>query len=234
MPKQNNIVYQFSTLSGFSLKQKAIIRIADLAFFAVIKLVGSSIRIKIRGIEHLNAIESEGKLPIYTTWHESILLSTYHWRNRGIVVMSSLSFDAAYIERVIKRFGYGAIKGSSTRGGAKAMVEMVRAMRSGIPMGFTVDGPKGPRHKVKPGIALLAKKTGNPIMPFVIEPKKSWILKSWDKLQIPHPFTSGLMIIGEPIYVNADDDEVTTKLAEVQRSLDDLVKQAAAWSGRSE
>ncbi|MEO7538777.1 MAG: lysophospholipid acyltransferase family protein, partial [Pyrinomonadaceae bacterium] len=137
-----------------------------------------------------------------------------------------------YIARFIQRFGYGAIRGSSSRGGARALVQMIKWMRGGHAMAFTVDGPRGPRYEAKPGPLILAKKTGNPIMPFVIEPKRYWQIKSWDKMQIPVPFTRALLVIGEPIYVhaNADDAEIASKLRELQNELDRLVTEGREWS----
>ena len=92
------------------------------------------------------------------------------------------------------------------------MIEMIRLMRKGYPTGFSIDGPRGPRYEAKPGPVILARKTGNPILPFVIEPRKFWTLKSWDRMQIPRPLTKAMVIIGEPIYVdeNADDAESKT------------------------
>src|SRR5205814_1528691 len=118
-------------------------------------------------------------------------------RKRGIVVLTSKSFDGEYIARFIQRFGYGAIRGSSSRGGSRAIVEMIKAMRRGLPTAFTVDGPRGPKYEVKAGPVFLAKKTGNPIMPFVIEPRSCWTTRSWDKMHNPKPFTRALTIIGE-------------------------------------
>lgn len=204
---------------------------ADFIFYAAIRLTGFLTKIETEGLEHLTAIESAGKIPIYTFWHDRIFLSIYCWRNRGIVVMISKSFDGEYISRCVLRYGYGAIRGSSSRGGSKALVEMIKAMRDGFPMAISVDGPRGPRYVAKVGTVMLAKKTGNPIMPFVIEPKSYWEAKSWDRMHIAKPFTTARMIIGEPIYVAADatDEEVDAKLAELQRSLDDLVERGRAW-----
>ena len=97
-------------------------------------------------------------------------------------------------------------------------------------MAFTVDGPRGPRYEAKPGPLILAKKSGNPLMPFVIEPRRYWTVNSWDKMQIPVPFGRALVIIGEPIYVDSDagEAEIDAKLAEFQSSLDDL---NPAWQG---
>ena len=198
--------------------------------------MGGLARFEVQGSEHFDAIERAGKIPIYTFWHDRIFLGTYFFRDRGIIVMSSKSLDAEYIARFIKRFGYGTIRGSSSRGGARALIEMIKTMRLGHPMAFSIDGPRGPRYEVKPGPLILAKKTGNPIMPFVVEPRRFWTLKSWDRMHIPWPFTRVAVIIGEPIYVNAkaSDAEIESKLADLQTSLDDLVERGKHWSGRAD
>jgi lysophospholipid acyltransferase (LPLAT)-like uncharacterized protein len=145
--------------------------------------------------------------------------------------MTSESFDGEYIARFIQRFGFGAIRGSSSRGGARALVEMIKTVRKEYPMGFAVDGPRGPRYEVKPGPVILAKKSGNPIVPFVIETRHHWQVKSWDRMQIPKPFTKAITIVGAPIYVgpDADEQEVETKVAEFQTALDQLTQQGIEW-----
>jgi lysophospholipid acyltransferase (LPLAT)-like uncharacterized protein len=100
-----------------------------------------------------------------------VFLATYFWQRRAIVVMTSRSFDGEYIARFIQRFGYGAARGSSSRGATGAVVEMVRLMRAGCATAFTIDGPRGPRYVAKMGAVLLAKKTGNPILPFTVVAK---------------------------------------------------------------
>ena len=115
------------------------------------------------------------------------------------------------------------------------MVEMIKAMRTGIPTAFTVDGPKGPRYEAKPGAVLLAKKTGNPIMPFVVECKRFKTIGSWDRLQIPIPLTRAKLLIGEPIYVDADANsgEIDVKRRELQLSLDAMVSAGEKWRAGS-
>lgn len=231
MPDQTDKVYLFAPLSGYPLRERLLIRLADIAFFTFIKLLGATTRFEIRGWEHFEAIEAAGKLPIYTFWHDRIFFGTYFWRKRGIVVMTSQSFDGEYIARFIQRFGYGAVRGSSSHGGARALVEMVKTMRRGHAMAFTVDGPRGPRYEAKLGPVILAKKTGNPILPFVVESQGCRKLKSWDKMQIPWPFSRAVVIIGEPIYVpgDASDKEIETKLTELQTALDHLVTLGEKW-----
>jgi lysophospholipid acyltransferase (LPLAT)-like uncharacterized protein len=108
---------------------------------------------------------------------------------------------------------------------------MIKLMREGVPMAFTVDGPRGPHYEAKSGPVLLAKKTGNPIVPFVTECSSYWQMKSWDRLQIPKPFCRGRIFFGEPINVPDDggEDEVEQKRLELQQSLDELVRRGKNW-----
>ena len=228
MPDEKDIIYKFADLSEYPLKKRLMIRLADLVFFSAIWLIGRLTKFEIEGRDHLEAIEQNGRIPIYTFWHNHIFLGTFYFRKRGIVIITSQSFDGEYIARFIQRFGYGAIRGSSSRGGSRALVTMIKAMRSGLPMGFSLDGPRGPRHVVKPGPVMLARKTGNPIMPFVVEPRSFWETKSWDRMNIPKPFTTARIIIGEPIYV-APEDDTDAKLVELQTSLDNLVERGREW-----
>ena len=235
MPNKINKAFVHAGLAGYSLKDRLTIRAADLAFYILIRVIGATIRFQVEGWENFESIERAGKLPIYAFWHDRIFAGTYFFRNRGIAVITSQSKDGEYIARFIQRLGYGAIRGSSTRGGVGALVEMIKAMRAGTPTAFTLDGPKGPRYLAKPGAVLLAKKTGDPIMPFVVECKKYWTIPSWDRLQIPKPFTGARLIIGKPIYVEAQADEIgiADKLREVQLSLDAMVEAGANWRSKS-
>ena len=224
--------YSFADLAAFSFTDRLLIRAADLSFFLLIKLIGRTIKFEIEGWEHWEAASTGGKPPIYTFWHNRVFLSTYFWRRRRIVVMTSKSFDGEYIARFIQRFGYGASRGSSTRGATGAVVEMVRLMRAGCPTAFTIDGPKGPRYVAKMGAVLLAKKTGNPILPFLITADRFWeAKKSWDGFQVPRPFTRARVGIAAPIFVrpDADDTELDAKRDELQRALDELNRRGEAW-----
>lgn len=225
-------VYEFASLADYSFRQRILIRLADYAFYFLINLIGKTVKFEVEGWHNFAAIEDNEKLPIYTFWHNRIFLGTYFFRRRGIVVITSQSFDGEYIARFIQRFGYGAARGSSTRGGVAALVEMIRLMRDRrLPMGFTIDGPKGPKYVAKIGACLLAKKTGNPLMPFSVEAEKFWQVKSWDNLQIPKPFTRAKLIINPPIYVPADaiDEELENKRLELQKSLDEAVERGEKW-----
>jgi len=223
--------YSFANLSDYSAWERFQIRMADFAFYVLIGIVGLTVRWKVDGQDHLASVERNGLLPILAFWHNRIFLATYFFRKRRIVVMTSRSFDGEYIARFIQRFGYGAARGSSTRGGIGAIIEMVKLMRAGCPTGFTIDGPKGPRCVAKMGAVLLAKKTGNPIVPFSISASRSLTVNSWDRLQIPLPFTKALTSIGEPIYVSkeATEEELESKRDQLQQSLDDLCARGDEW-----
>jgi lysophospholipid acyltransferase (LPLAT)-like uncharacterized protein len=223
--------YRFAELSDYSLKERAIIRLADLAFYALINLIGCTIKFEVKGWENHEQILRDGHLPIYVFWHERIFLTTYWWRKRRIVVLTSKSFDGEYIARFIQRFGYGAVRGSSTRGGVGAIVEMVRLMRNGCTTAFTIDGPKGPPRLVKPGAVLLAKKSGHPICPVTMALERRWIAPTWDSFQVPKPFSRACVFVAPPIYVPADADEaeLESRNKQLQASLDELTERGEAW-----
>jgi lysophospholipid acyltransferase (LPLAT)-like uncharacterized protein len=224
-------MYQFSSLENYTFKQRLLIRILGYAFYIFTNLIGKTVRFEVEGWENLEKIEQDGNIPTLAFWHNRIFLATYYFRFRGIIVMSSQSFDSEYVARFIQRFGFGIVKGSSTRGGVGGLIEMIRLMKRGFPMGFSVDGPKGPIYKAKTGVILLAKKTGNPILPFSVEAGSYWTIKSWDKLQIPKPFTRAKILIAQPIRVseNADEKEMNDKHLELQEKLEELVARGEQW-----
>ena len=106
-------------------------------------------------------------------WHGRILPATFYFRRRGIVVITSENFDGEWIARIIERFGYGTARGSTSRGGLKAMLQLVRDMEQGKPAGFTLDGPRGPARVAQPGAVWLARATGNPVLPFHLEASRA-------------------------------------------------------------
>jgi lysophospholipid acyltransferase (LPLAT)-like uncharacterized protein len=208
------------------------IRIATvLGYFAVL-LIGRSLRWTVQGWESFEAALGTGKPPIFTFWHREIFSATWFWRARGIVVMTSQNFDGEYIARIIQKYGYGAARGSSSRGAARALKAMIRVMRRGRPTAFTIDGPRGPRYVAKPGAVLLAKATGAPIICFHIAPRHAYTFrKSWDQFQIPYPFSAVAIFIAPPILVSRDSEEEVQakKVAEVQAALDGLIRRGDLW-----
>jgi lysophospholipid acyltransferase (LPLAT)-like uncharacterized protein len=195
----------------------------------VIAALGSSLDWKTEGLERLN-FEGDGRRPIMAFWHGRVLTATYFFRRRGIVVMISENFDGEWIARIIEQFGFRTARGSTSRGGQRAMLQLKREMERGRPSGFAVDGPRGPARKAQPGAVWLAKVTGNPVVPFHMEASSYWSLKSWDRTQIPRPFSTVALAVGAPIEVPVDADEATleAKRVELEQALFALERRAAA------
>jgi lysophospholipid acyltransferase (LPLAT)-like uncharacterized protein len=175
--------------------------------YLVISVIGRTLRWRSEGDSHLEEIYKTGNRAIFTFWHGRIFPATYYWRRRGIVVMTSMNRDGDAIAQCIQRFGYGAARGSSSRGGFRALAEMAREIRRGRDCAFTIDGPRGPRYIAKQGPVLLAQKTGAAIFCFHISMKRKIQLKSWDEFQIPIPFTEAVVLKAPPIWVPPDASE---------------------------
>ena len=215
-------LYAFAPLAQYNFKQRLIIRVAGFALYWLIRVIGATLKFEVHGSAH----HTNDEPLVYAFWHNRIPLATYFWRQRGILVMSSQSFDSEYIARFIQRFGYGAAKGSSTRGAVAGLVQMIRAVRAGKSAAFTVDGPRGPQYEAKPGAVMLAAKSGAALLPFSLSLSRCWRLRSWDQLEIPQPFARVVVVLGERIYVpeNQGNDEVWR--ARLQASLEALRTQS--------
>lgn len=137
-------------------------------------------------------------------WHRAIFPSTWAFRRQNIGVITSQSFDGEYIARIISAFGYVPIRGSSSRGGARALLESRRMLESGRTVAFTSDGPRGPVYVTKPGPVLLASKSGVPVVAFHIAIERAWLLRSWDRFMIPKPFSRGLLCMSAQMIIPPD------------------------------
>ena len=183
--------------------------------YRLVSILGSTLRWRTEGLEHFEAIVKSGRQPIMAFWHGRILPATYYFRRRGIVVITSENFDGEWIASIIERFGYGTARGSTTRGGRKALLQLTRDLAAGRPAGFTLDGPRGPARLAQPGAIWLAKATGHPVLPFHLEADRHWTLNSWDRTQIPKPRATVSIAMGEPIEVPEDADEAGLEAARV-------------------
>jgi len=175
--------------------------------YPVAALLTSTLRWRSEGDEHYDAVIRSGRQPIMAFWHGRILPATYYFRRRNIIVITSENFDGEWIAGIIERFGYGTSRGSSSRGAVKALVQLKRDMAAGKPAAFTLDGPRGPAKIAQAGAIWLAKATGNPIIPFHVEADRYWTANSWDRTQIPKPWSTVAIAIGEPFEIAADVDE---------------------------
>ena len=176
----------------------------SVAGYRLVAALGATFRWRTDGLEHLEGILRSGRQPIMAFWHGRILPATVYFRHRGIVVITSENFDGEWIAGIIERFGYGTARGSTSRGGLKALLQLSRDMAAGKSAAFTLDGPRGPARVAQPGALWLAKTTGNPVLPFHLEADRHWTASSWDCTQIPKPFATVALAVGEPLDVPAD------------------------------
>ena len=203
--------------------------------YPLIAALGHTLRWRVEGLHHFDGIRAAGRQPVMGFWHGRILPATFYFRCRGIVVITSENFDGEWIARIIERFGYGTARGSTSRGGKKAMLQLVREMQQGKPAGFTLDGPRGPAGVAQPGAIWLARTTGNPVLPFHLEASRHWSLRSWDRTQIPKPFATVALVVGEPMAVPADtaDGDLERWRVELEIRLRALERRALALVGRT-
>jgi len=186
----------------------------------VIEALGGTYRWREIGREHLDRLDRAGQAPIFAFWHGRILSATLYFRDRGIVVITSENFDGEWIARVIRRFGYGTARGSTSRGGARALVQLRRDLAAGRPAAFTVDGPRGPAGVAQAGAVWLAGATGHPMLPFHIEASRCWTAKSWDRHQVPKPGSDVVIAIEAPMLVpDTREETVEAYRQQLERAL---------------
>jgi len=193
----------------------------------VIAALGATYRWRVEGFSHYEAIVASGHQPIFAFWHGRILPATLFWKRRDIVVLTSWNFDGEWIAGIIRRFGYGTARGSTSRGGARALVQLRRELAAGNPAAFTLDGPRGPARVAQAGALFLAGATGHPILPFHIEADRFWTMKSWDRTQVPKPFSRVGVAIGEPFAVrDTSEGAMVATGRELEDTLSDLEERA--------
>lgn len=213
----------------YSLRQRMVLRLIIWAGYWLIRLIGPTLRVAISYEEGAQQTVSERPL-IVSLWHSCLIPATYVCRNIGVRVMSSNSYDGEYMGRIIHKFGFVAVKGSSSRNAVRALLGLRRTLEDGWTVAFTLDGPRGPRRKVKPGPAALARSSGVPLSMFHAAVEKAWVLHTWDRLMIPAPFSRVLLRFGKliPVPHNASDEDLERYTAELQGSLDRVCEFAEA------
>ncbi len=196
----------------------------------LIRILRSTMRLRCAGAGHLRSLRARGGTYIHAFWHGHLLLMPYAYFGGKIAILISEHRDGEYIARTMERFGHGSIRGSTTSGGAAALRKAVRFARAGGDLGFTPDGPRGPRHKAQMGVVLAARLSGLPVVPvgFGASPAKE--LGSWDRFILPLPFSRGVFVYGEPIEVpsSAGEAEMEEARQRVERALVDCAAEAAA------
>jgi lysophospholipid acyltransferase (LPLAT)-like uncharacterized protein len=207
------------------------INIVAFLGYWVICILGKTLRWKVHNWQSLESVYKNNKRIILTFWHGRILATSYYFRQRGIVVLTSQHRDGEYIGKIIEKLGYGVARGSSSKGSYGAAMAALRALNQGKDIGFAIDGPRGPKYQVKSGATYLAWKTGNPVVPFHVDVEKKWTLSSWDEFQIPKPFSRAILIIGDPMYIRPEEKKeiIPAYEQELQKNLDLMRFQGDSW-----
>jgi lysophospholipid acyltransferase (LPLAT)-like uncharacterized protein len=205
----------------WTLRQRIVLSLIVGAGYWFIRLLGPTLRVSVSYEEGAQKTLDQRPL-VASFWHSCMIPATYLFRNMGIRVMSSFSYDGEYMGRIIRRFGFVAVKGSSSRNPVRALLGLRRALAEGWTVAFTLDGPRGPRHKVKPGPVALGRSTGLALTTFHAAVDKAWVLNSWDRMMIPMPFSRVLVRVGKliPVPTEASDADLERYTAELQATLD--------------
>ena len=204
-------------ISDSPLSRSQRVKAAAIATAAspLIAALCATFRWRIDGAQHWEAVIRSGRQPILALWHGRIFAGLHYFRRRGVVVITSQNFDGEWIAGILHRFGFGTARGSTSRGAARALVQLRRDLNAGRPAAFTVDGPRGPARVAQPGAVWLSGATGHPILPFHIEADRYWTARSWDRTQIPKPFSTVALVIGEPLQVQ-DTEPASLEAARVR------------------
>jgi lysophospholipid acyltransferase (LPLAT)-like uncharacterized protein len=198
----------------------------------LIRLWGATLSVDWIGPLNLQEIERLQLKVVYTFWHCGLLPLTFTHRGRGIVVLVSRHKDGEIISQIICQLGFGVVRGSSTRGGLRALLQMARTGREGRSLAVTPDGPRGPRHVLQSGVLLIAQRSGHPILPLCVEAVRRTELRSWDRFLIPHPWSRVAVAMGPPVWIpeGPDMNELETVWGpRVADALAAVEAQVAAW-----
>lgn len=209
----------------WTIRQRIVLSLIVGAGYWFIRLLGPTLRVSVSYEEGAQKTLDERPL-VASFWHECMIPATYLFRDMGIRVMSSFSYDGEYMGRIIRRFGFVAVKGSSSRNPVRALLGLRRALEQGWTVAFTLDGPRGPHRKAKPGPSGLARSSGKAMTCFHAAVDQAWVLNSWDRMMIPKPFSRVLVRVSKliPVPADATDDELERYTSELQSTLERVCK----------
>ncbi len=189
-----------------------------------------TVRFTTEGNEHYQAEWDSGRPVVFILWHGRLVPLSWYHRSWKLVTLISPSRDGEYITRVVSRWGYDVVRGSSSREGGAGLRGLVRALRAGRSIAVTPDGPKGPRERVKPGVLMAAQLSGRAILPVGAAANRAWWFEGWDRFLIPQPFSRIHIVYGAPITVprGAGEAELSDYTRQVEASMAAITAQAEA------
>lgn len=194
---------------------------------AILDPLARSWHFRTRNADRWERLVQNGRPFIYLLWHEALLPLLWHHRRQQVAIVVSEARDGRYVADYAGRIGYRMVSGSSSRGGARALLGAIRALEGGQTIAITPDGPRGPRRKVKPGAVRAAQRTGAMILPLHVVTDSAWRFGSWDRLMVPKPFAKIDVCYGEPFGVSSRDElgdgieRCAAAMASIERELTD-------------
>jgi lysophospholipid acyltransferase (LPLAT)-like uncharacterized protein len=185
------------------------LKLKFIAWLLYVLVTAIRVTLRFRFVDLTNKDLAEASHPSKSfalgVWHEHCFYSICGLKGQRYAPLASLSKDGEFVSYVLKRFGYETVRGSSSRGGVKARNDLIDAVHRGVKPAFTVDGPRGPRRTAKGGIIDVARKTGVAAIPMGCASSSHWVFpKTWDKFQLPKPFSTVVLVYGKPIFVPSD------------------------------
>lgn len=199
------------------------VRTGAAAGGALLTSLLASARFEVEGEEHAAPFRPGGAPAVYVLWHGRLLPCTFARRGEGIAALISQHRDGEYIARIVEGWGFQPVRGSSSRGAAAALRQMVRMVRGGTSMAITPDGPRGPREVMKPGALLVAQLSGAPVIPVTAGTDRAWWFGGWDRFLVPKPFARIRMRYGEPVWIPRD--ATSAELGEYERDVEQRLRE---------
>lgn len=175
-------------MSAHSLGQRLQRSLIPAAAAALVRLLAMTWRVRVVGGEHHAALAESGTPFVFILWHGELLPLLWFHRKQGVSILVSEHRDGELVAQAARRLGYGLVRGSTSRGGARALLEVASLLKRGVTVGVTPDGPRGPRHHFTPGAIVAAQRAGAPLLPIRASADRAWRLRSWDAFLIPKPF----------------------------------------------
>ena len=200
------------------------------------KGIGATLRVYVVRGEIEQAMRARRPNVIYAFWHGHLLYLMYRYRGSGVYILVSQSRDGELLSRILQHFGMPTIRGSSSRGSRRSLLELVRRARAGASAALAPDGPRGPRHRAQSGIITLAQLTEIPIIPVAVGARWKIEFQSWDRFLLPLPYSRVVVAYDEPVVVPRDADAslLEQKRQELEGKLLKLTEEvtSAVRSGR--
>jgi len=218
-----------------SFKKKILKQLGPKLLLLLITFIGLTCRLRVIGGENIESLKAEGKNWIYLLWHNNIAIASWVLRKENLIIMASASRDGGLAAEILENFGYEIVRGSTSKGGLKAMLSIVKSIKSGRTIALTPDGPRGPKYVLQKGPIVIAQKSEVPLVPIDIQSTRQWIFKkSWDQHKLPKPFSTLIISIGKPIYVdrNSGKDDLERLQSIVESEMIQNVRHAEMTANR--